>query len=365
MKTFIVGDYRTGTGPANVTKEYIRCFPKGTMYQKMTKKITRVPELFVKTMICDCVLFSGYSAQNVLCIKFAKLFKKKTAYLVHGAITYENKINDAENKRMSEVEEETLLKADLLLGVSEKFAGWLKANYPQYEKKIDYVTNGVDFEYLRSLATEFVNENALRNRVSIGENNVPRHAKVNSNDVKEPVTRDIHKILSVGGGMPRKKIIHICEAIDLYNKNKPEDEKVTLSVIGAEGKDTDAIKEYDFVDYLGMVSPKRKEELYRECGLFVQNSCFETFGLAVFEALMSGCSILTSQVAGALDLLKDADDRDIIYNYEDVNEIASKIEGLINEPNCVRLKQMINEKNATWEARSEELLSKLNKLVNE
>lgn len=332
MRVFIVGDHRTGTGPANVTKEYIRCFPKGTLYQKMTGKITRVPELFIKTMMCDCVLFSGYSAQNVLCIKFANILKKKTAYLVHGAITHENKINGAENQRMSQVEEETLLKTDLLLGVSEKFAGWLKNQYPQYKEKIDYVTNGVDFECLKSLAGESINRNPL-------------------------------KILSVGGGMPRKKIIHICEAIELYNENKSDSEKLTLSVIGAEGKDTEAIKKYDFVDYLGMVSSQRKEELYRECGLFIQNSCFETFGLAVFEALMSGCSILTSQVAGALDLLKDADGRDIIYNYEDKNEIATKIDGLVKTPNCERLKSMIDEKNATWEARSEQLLVKLNKLV--
>lgn len=344
MRVFIVGDHRTGTGPANVTKEYIRCFPKGTLYQKMTGKITRVPELFIKTLMCDCILFSGYSAQNVLCLKFAKAFHKKTAYLVHGAITHENSINGADNQRMSEVEEETLLKTDLLLGVSEKFAGWLKGQYPQYTNKIDFVTNGVDFEYLRSLANEY-SSNGLDNS-------------------KNSIKRNPLKILSVGGGMPRKKIIHICEAIELYNKARPDNEKLSLSVIGAEGKDTDDIKKYPFVDYLGMVSPQRKEELYRECGLFIQNSCFETFGLAVFEALMSGCSILTSQVAGALDLLKDADERDIIYNYEDKEEIANKIGGLVIAPNCDRLKSMIDEKNATWEARSEELLVKLNKLVN-
>ena len=78
MRVFIVGDHKTGTGPANVTKEYIRCFPKGTLYQKNTSKIARVPELLIKTILCDCILFSGYSAQNVLGIKLAKIFNKKT-----------------------------------------------------------------------------------------------------------------------------------------------------------------------------------------------------------------------------------------------------------------------------------------------
>lgn len=340
MRVFIVGDHKTGTGPANVTKEYIRCFPKGTLYQKNTSKIARVPELLIKTILCDCILFSGYSAQNVLGIKLAKIFNKKTAYLVHGAITYENSINDNENPKMSEIEEKTLLGCDLLLGVSEKFSMWLKKQYPQYENKIDYVTNGVDFDYLRSLSGKNNSEDSLK------------------------VERNQRLILSVGGGMPRKKIIHICEAIDIYNKNHSEDEKLTLAVIGAEGKDTEAIKKYSFVEYLGMVPAKKKEELYREAGIFIQNSCFETFGLAVFEALMSGCSVLTSDVAGALDLLREAGAADIIYDYSSATEIAGKIEGLIDTPNCDRLKNMVDEKSASWETRSVELLEKLNKLVS-
>lgn len=340
MRVFIVGDWRTGTGPANVTKEYIACFPKGTMFQKMTGKMARVPELFVKILMCNSILFSGYSAQNVLGMKIAKMFGKKTAYLVHGAITYENKINNNENPRMSDIEEETLRRADLLLGVSEKFSDWLKKQYPQYSNKIDYVTNGVDFDYLRTLAEE---------------------SEAKPLDTSKTVIRKKTKVLSVGGGMPRKMIIHICRAIEIYNEKHP-DEPLILSVIGADGEDTDKIKEYPFVDYLGMVSSKKKEELYRESNIFIQNSCFETFGLAVFEALISGCSVLTSNVAGALDLLREAQDEDIIYDYSDAEEIAEKIEIVINNPNSERLKSYINEKEATWEARTEEMLLKLETL---
>lgn len=350
MKVFIVGDHKTGTGPANVTKEYIRCFGDEALYQKMTGKIARVPELLFKTIICDCILFSGYSAQNVLCIKFAKIFGKKTAYLVHGAITHENKINDNVNEHMSEIEEETLMKSDLLLGVSAKFANWLKDQYPQYKNKIDYVTNGVDFDYLRTLAGVSDKRGTIES------------SKVNNQSLE--IIRDNKKILSIGGGMPRKKIIHICEAIDRYNNCHPTDERITISVIGAEGKDTNAIKAYPFVDYLGMVSAEKKEELYRSSGIFIQNSCFETFGLAVFEALMSGCSILTSNIAGALDLLPDARDTDIIFDYSDSAEIAEKIEILINEPNCERLKAQIDEKRTSWEARTQELREKLTVLIN-
>ena len=340
MRTFIVGDFRTGTGPANVTKEYIRCFPKGTLYQKMTGKLQRVPELFIKVMLSDVVLFSGYSAQNVFGMKFAKFFNKPTAYLVHGAIDYENKINDNENAHMSEIEAETFKRADLLLGVSEKFSNWLKLQYPQYVNKIDHVTNGVDFDYLESLSEN--NKNSVIN----GE-----------------INRSNYKILSIGGGMPRKMILHVCAAIEKINSAK-SDNKYELYVIGNEGKDTDAIKSYSFVHYLGLVDSSKKEELFRSCGLFIQNSCFETFGLAVFEALMSGCNILTSEVAGALDLLPNAISDDIIYKYDDIDEISSKILKFENISNCERLKNQINKDSASWEARTKEMEEKLKGLLN-
>lgn len=330
MRTFIVGDFRTGTGPANVTKEYINHFPKNTLYQKMTGKILRVPELFFKIICSDVILFSGYSAQNVLGMKIAAVFHKPTAYLVHGAIDFENSINHNENTHMSKIEAETFRRADLLLGVSNKFSLWLKNEFPQYEGKIDFVTNGVEF-----------------------------HRKQSSD-----YDRNSKYVLSIGGGMPRKMITHICKAIEKLNVSKDDDDKYELFVIGNEGQDTETIKAFPFVHYLGLVDAKKKEELFGSCGLFIQNSCFETFGLAVFEALMSGCSILTSNVAGSLDLLPDALDTDVIYHYDDIDELAKKIEYISANPNCDRLKNMINEKEVSWEARSVELQNKLKGLVN-
>lgn len=324
-RIFVVGDHKTGTGPANVTKEYIRCLPKGTLYQKRTSKLGRLPELYFNILRSDIVFFSGYSKQNVIGMKFARKLHKPTAYLVHGAITHENKINGAENEMMSAVEEETLLLADSLLAVSEKFAGWLKTQYPQYSDKIDYVTNGID-------------------------------ERTVSTDVKG----DKKKILSIGGGMPRKMIIHICKAIEIINRES--ESPVTLYVIGKEGNDTDAINAYDNVNNLGLVSADKKEELFKECGIFIQNSCFETFGLAPVEALCAGMSVLCSKVCGVLDLFKSADAYDIIDDYSSAEEIAEKIKYQMENPNRDKLLSDIDFSSMSWEARTKELIIKLEAL---
>lgn len=324
-RIFVVGDHKTGTGPANVTKEYIRCLPKGTLYQKRTSKLGRLPELYFNILRSDIVFFSGYSKQNVIGMKFARKLHKPTAYLVHGAITHENKINGAENEMMSAVEEETLLLADSLLAVSEKFAGWLKTQYPQYSDKIDYVTNGID-----------------------------------ERTVNTDVKGDKKKILSIGGGMPRKMIIHICKAIEIINRES--ESPVMLYVIGKEGNDTDAINAYDNVNNLGLVSADKKEELFKECGIFIQNSCFETFGLAPVEALCAGMSVLCSKVCGVLDLFKSADAYDIIDDYSSAEEIAEKIKYQMENPNRDKLLSDIDFSSMSWEARTKELIIKLEAL---
>lgn len=324
-RIFVVGDHKTGTGPANVTKEYIRCLPAGTLYQKRTSKLFRLPELYFNILRSDIIFFSGYSMQNVLGMKFAKKLKKPTAYLVHGAITHENKINHNENAHMSEIEEETLLLADRLFAVSSKFCDWLKAGYPQYENKIDFVTNGID-----------------------------------ESTVNPEKTGDSRKILSIGGGMPRKMILHICAAIEEINdKIQSENDKLTLYVIGKEGADTEEINKYPFVKNLGLVSAEKKSQLFNECGVFIQNSCFETFGLAPVEALCAGMSILCSSVCGVLDLFKSSDENDIINDYSDASEIAEKIENVIKNPNREKLLNDIDFETMSWEARTRELIAKL------
>lgn len=322
-KIFVVGDYKTGTGPANVTKEYIRCLKDRAICQKMSSKAFRLVELYINVLRTDIIFCSGYSAQNVYAMKFAKKLGKKTVYLVHGAIEHENRINHAENPKMTEIEMKTFELSDMLLAVSEKFCSWLKEKYPEYENKISYITNGIDERTVSSL-----------------------------------VNTDMTKILSIGGGMPRKKIVNICEAIKHINEGiEDKDRQLTLYVIGKEGADTETINSYPFVKNLGLVSSSRKEELFKECGIFIQNSCFETFGLAPVEALCAGMSVLCSSVCGVLDLFASADNHDIIADYEDVIEIASKIEYIQDNPNRTKLLGDIDFKKMSWDARTEQLLN--------
>ena len=171
-------------------------------------------------------------------------------------------------------------------------------------------------------------------------------------------------VLTIGGGMPRKKIRHICGAIDILN-TKAGEMKYKLVVIGDRGKDDAVIDSYPFVENMGLVSGNVTMGLYREAGLFVQNSCFETFGLAPMEALMNGCSILVSQEIGALELFRGVEDGDVIRNWYDEREIAAKIERLMENGNAFRLSEAFDKETASWETRTTELWHKLVQLVSD
>ncbi len=329
MRIFLAGDHYSGTGPANVTKYYIDNLPAGTLYQKRRSKPARVPEILINTMRADVVVYSGYSKQNVLGLKAAKLLKKPSAYIMHGCVEYENGINLEPDEEMNRTERKTLELADKVFAVSERFCDWLKDHYPEYRDKFDHVSNGIDTSLM--------------------------------GDGGDGAQRDGHMIFSIGGGMPRKMIRYICDAVALLREEY--DPEMYLCVIGDRGADTDKIRSYEFVKDLGIVPMSETVKLFKKAALFVQNSCFETFGLAPLEALMCDCPILCTKEAGALETVRNVSPEDMIDKYDDPSRIASKIKHLLENPNAERLKAGIDTESYSWISRSRVLASKLSELV--
>lgn len=339
MRIFLAGDSYSGTGPANVTKYYIDNLPNGTLYQKRRSKIARVPEIILNTVRADVVVYSGYSKQNILGMNLAHKLGKPAAYIMHGCVEYENRINLEPDEEMNACERKIMELADCIYAVSPNFCKWLCEHYPEYADKIDFVTNGIDEELLHKV------------------NNVGSEG-----DVSEKQDRDPHMIFSVGGGMPRKKIKYICEAVRILRDTY--DSKMRLTVIGAKGADSEEIDKYPFVDNMGLVGFEEGIEIYGKASVFVQNSSFETFGLAPVEAVACGCSVLCSKEIGALCLFNSATESDIVNRYDDPTEIADKIKGLLKNPNNARLRADLKGESQSWKSRSRTLWEKLQILVS-
>ncbi len=329
FRLFIAGDNFSGTGPAIVTDQLIKNSPKNTLYLNSRSKTGRAFEILFKIPRADAVLFSGYSKQNIYGMNLARLFGKKSAYLMHGCVEYENTINRVPDKKMAILERKMLKKADLILAVSRQFEEWLKHNYSLYEAKISHLTNGIDWQ----LMTESVSE----------------------------IRRNDMGVISVGGGMPRKGIVNICKAIEKLKAAGLPD--IKLTVAGDYGADTEEINSYEFVENVGLVDHETLMDLYHKNKLFIQNSSFETFGLAPLEALLSQTDILVSLKCGALSVIKKYEDTDIIKDTEDINEIASKIRYLLSADNHTRLICELDKESTSWKSRARELMKIMRKLA--
>jgi len=319
---FIAGDNFSGTGPAIVTDALIKNAPKNTLYLKYTDKLKRAFEIPGKVAKCDAVIFSGFSKQNIYGMNLAHLMGKKAAYLMHGCVEYENEMNRVPDEKMAGLERKMLEKADLILAVSRQFETWLKEHYPEHKEKISHLTNGIDWELMQEDAGE-------------GK-------------------REKHGLISVGGGMPRKAIVNICKAVERLTAEGFDD--ITLTVVGDKGADSQEIDSYPFVRNEGLVSHERLMELYHKSRLFIQNSRFETFGLAPLEALLAQTDILVSKKCGALSVIKKYEETDIINDTEDIDEIAQKIRGLLSKENHVRLICELDKESTSWKSRVKELM---------
>ncbi len=321
MRILMVGDYRTGTGPANVTRSYLEHLPENTLRLRHTGKCMRVLEILCKVIPADIILCSGYSGQNLVAIRWAHILHKPAAYLMHGCVEHENTINGVPDPKMNKIERQTLKLTDAIIAVSAQFAAWLWEHYPEYMEKIDFATNGVDWDKL---------------------------GKLNASEKREPDC-----IMSIGGGMPRKMIRYICEAIDRLNSK--ENLELKLVVIGDQGYDTKEINSYPFVENKGLVTFDETVRLLYRSKLFIQNSCFETFGLAPLEALACGCDLLVSDKIGARFILKGLKSEDVIHDYSNPDEIADKIKNILQQGNHERLQSSIHKESTSWEARTQQL----------
>ncbi len=155
--------------------------------------------------------------------------------------------------------------------------------------------------------------------------------------------------------MIRKRIVRIAEAAQLLNERGL---KCTLTVLGERGAESMLIDSFRCVKDAGRVSFEKTREYMRNCDIFIQNSSFETFGLAPLEALTEGANLLFSKNTGALCVFDEDALRpeDIIEDCENVREIADRISYLSAHPNNERLMDGIDLCAHSWRRSAGRLL---------
>lgn len=288
-KIYFAGDFKSDNGPAIVNRKYLQHIHNYVYVYENNSKIGRLLHFARNVHKSNTILISGLSVFHSRIISYANFTGKPTYYLMHGYIALESNINQAGDRRkLQRIEKKILTDCTKIICVSEEFSRRLKSDFPDLSSKISHVNNGVD-KY-----------EALYQPVKINE--------------------EKFKILSYGGGLPIKNNLKICEAISATGRSD-----ISYTVVGAKSIDGDQISSYPFVTYINQMSHQEALELMRSTNLYIQNSLFETFGIAVTEAIQSGTPVLLSASIGLLPLISNITHANVIYDPNDVIEISKKI----------------------------------------
>ena len=313
-KYLFVGATDGNTGPSNVNKGIVANLTNSFYVADSKNKVTKYLSALINTFRCKVVIVSGMSKVGVYAIKLAKLLNKKTIYIMHGCYEIETALNEAVVDANSiQMEQYILRNVDLLLPVSERYSQLIQKKYSFCKGKTAYLHNGVE-----------------KVKLNFSEDN-----------------REKGRIIAVGGDRKLKNNIAIANAVAKLDSSKK------LIVYG-HLYHPDDLPQGDNIEFKGLVPQKLLYEEMKKSELYVLNSVYEPFALSVFDALLCGCSILVTNIAGALELLS-VTEHDVIYDPMNENEIAEKIDYLLQHPNNERLMENLDFDKISYKAEVERL----------
>lgn len=303
-RIFALGDFKSNNGPGIANSRLLSMLNKMDVeifHSQKEGKIFRIYECIKQIVKCDILFICSKSNLNYLAILMSTLLNKKIIYIMHGISSLEYQVNNnyKSKKTLNKIksyEDFIMKRSSVVVSVSEFEMRYLQSKFPQYVKKLNYIYNSIDLG-------EIILE-AKKSKI------VARSG-----------------ILSAGGDLKLKNNILIADAI------RQSDIDIVYRIIGQCGTHL----EEDRIKWLGYVSHRETLSLMRKSELYIQNSIFETFGMAVVEALYSGCSILVSENVGCISLFENIEQGDIIYNSDGIDEIKSKINYILSNPNNARL----------------------------
>ena len=226
---------------------------------------------YIKDKKIDVVYFSRYYTKIALYLIMLKpIYKFKLVYTVHGIIKKEAIINKTFKFYSSIIEGMLLRTSDALIAVSEGLKSELIKYYPQLNKnKIFVINNGVSI-------------NKIKKEI----------------DIKEFFNLEESKSILFTTGT--RKIKNIDILIESFINNEELYNSAYLIIAGE--ADTDFAKkllekysQYINIRFTGQISVDFINNIYEQIDLYIQISSFETFGVAVVEALLHKKNVLISK----------------------------------------------------------------------
>lgn len=314
-KVIFWGNFNGNSGPAIVNKKLKENLKNGNIiFMDEVNKYSRIKKLTRNFFSSKVIHLSGINGPfSLVIIILGKILGKDIYYTCHGCVALEDFTNNRFSFKERLIEKCYFLFSKKIIIVSNMFKNEIEKMYPRYTKKFYVIHNGFDFN------------NEIYEKTKNKKNN--------------------RIITSLGGGRAEKGNLIVCRELE-----KIKDKNFEYWIIGEDGPDTNKIKEYKFVKYLGVIENSKVVEFLSKTTLFIQYSVMETFGMAPLEALNTRCDLILSEHMGVIELLSD-NSQDIVVKYKDICKLSRIIKRKLDNP-----KEYKNYKFYTWKDISLEYL---------
>ena len=200
-------------------------------------------------------------------------------------------------------------------------------HYPKHIKKIhlDYYENNFARFHHRAdhivAVSEFTRQDIIKiynldpHKVSVGHNATPKGFEPASpkekTEVRNKITEGNPYFIYVGSLHPRKNVVNLIKAFDLFRKNHNTNHKLVL--VGRMAWKNEELKEiYDSTEYrddiifTGHVSNEDLPRYLASATALTYVSVFEGFGIPILEGMSSGTPVITSNVSSMPEVAGDA-----------------------------------------------------------
>ena len=188
--------------------------------------------------------------------------------------------------------------------------------------------------------------------------------------VKQEFTNGKEYFLFIGLIIPRKNLITLLQAFDVYKKQTGND---TLLVVIGEKKWWDNAHETTFhamqfkadVKFMGRLNPEVLSKLLASAMALSYVPVFEGFGIPILEAFSAGTPVIAGNVTSMPEVAGDAA---LLVNPLDKNEIAEKMKRISKDENLRQeliAKGLKRRNDFSWDNTAAKLWEAVEKALNE
>lgn len=217
----------------------------------------------------------------------------------------------------------------LPLSLGDRITPVIERRNIQRAKEIIAISNSVKNEVIKYYGTPEEKVHVVHSGVNLDEF-TPDNRQKHSNEIRKRygIDSDDLVLLFVGNPFERKGLRYVLEALP-----RIKTENIKLFILGK-----DNVEPYtklaadlgvkDKVIFAGLLPGVSK--YFGISDIFIFPTLYEPFGLVILEAMASGLPVITSQLAGAAELIEDGKDGLLLKNPKDSNDIADKLNYLLD-----------------------------------